>query len=151
MVLDPGVSFDTYIPYPNDNKLNEDILQNSAVVTKNDYDFSKFDPVMDEFIVKQNFFNPSTAVSGKYVSGDVGGPLRPGNNVNYAYNVIPVEYGKTYIVSRSDYSWFEFDSNMIGLKRNGDQTPRTDFKYTPSARNVKYVAFSWTPSVKHIS
>lgn len=96
--------------------------------------------------IKENFFNPESAVTGAFCAGDVGGPLRPASNSAYAYNVIPVEYGETYIVSRSDYAWFEFDANMIGLHRHGNQTGRTDFEYTPTDENVKYVAFSWVLS-----
>lgn len=101
--------------------------------------------------VKQNFFNPADVVTGQFCAGDVGGPPRGAANASYAYIVVPVSFGETYIVSRSDYAWFEFDSDLIGLYRLGNQTGRRDFEYTPSDARVKYVAFSWLPSVAPIA
>lgn len=143
MVLDPGVSFDTFISYPDDNTFNADIISNSKVITEDALDLSKANIIIDGFNVKQNFFNPSSAVLDKFCSGTVGSGLRDASANGYAYNVVPVEYGKTYIFSRSDYARFEFDENMICVARVGNNSGLRDFEYTPSRADVAYVAVSW--------
>lgn len=151
MVLDPGVSFDNYIAYPGSYAIKSNVLSDSGLITKNVINPDIANDIINGFTVKQNFFDPSTAVTGKYISGDVGGALRPSDNASYAYNVIPVEFGKTYVLSRSDYAWFEFNADMNCVKRNGNNTGTNDLVYTPSRNDVKYVGVSWLPSMKAVN
>lgn len=147
MALDPDVPFDSstpYIPYPYYDVLTDSVMENSKLLKSDDFDFDKARKVLAEVNYRENFFDPSTAVAGAYIAGDVGGAIRTWQNANYAYNLIPVEYGKIYIFSRSDYARFTFDENMICLDRIGTQTDvTTDFEYTPANQNVKYLGVSW--------
>ena len=143
MILDSGVSFNTYIPYPYTIKLTDSVVMNSELITKKNIDLNKTKDVLNEFSVLYNYFNPADALSEFFYDGDVGDTIKTHPNKYYACVIFPVIKGKTYVVARTDYRWNELDGDNKILSIHGNTETKTQLAITPNTAGVKKVAISW--------
>lgn len=144
MILDTGVSFSEHIPYPYKNTLTQSVINQTGIVTNTDIDVTKTDKVLDELSVLYNYFNSDDAVSGVYYDGNVGSAIKAISNLAYTGIIFNVEKGKTYVLERTDYHWFQLDEDNVILSREGNSNPALENTITPNADGVKKVAFSWS-------
>lgn len=94
----------------------------------------KMEDMLDEVVElheTSNLFDSGTAVSGKYITGDVGAAIAEKGNVSFWYCVFPVESGKTYAVTgTSFYAIFTDDSDIVIKKSSSPSQNIADFSFS---------------------